>query len=67
MARTYRSARAETDLIEIWTTIAGDDPAAADRLLNRIERACVLLATRTPGTNVMILHRVCVFILSAII
>lgn len=45
MARIYRSARAETDLIEIWTSIAGDDPAAADRLLDRIEGACALLAT----------------------
>ena len=51
MARTYRSARAETDLIEIWTTIAGDDPAAADRLLNRIEQACVLLATHPHAWN----------------
>ena len=51
MARTYRSARAETDLIEIWTTIAGDDPAAADRLLDRIEQACVLLATHPHAGN----------------
>jgi toxin ParE1/3/4 len=43
MARAYRSARAETDLIEIWTSIAGDDPVAADRLLDRIEQACALL------------------------
>ena len=45
MATAYRSARAETDLIEIWTTIAGDDPSAADRLLDRIEQVCALLAT----------------------
>jgi toxin ParE1/3/4 len=51
MASTYRSARAETDLIEIWTTIAGDDPAAADRLLDRIEQACVLLATHPHAGN----------------
>jgi toxin ParE1/3/4 len=45
MATAYRSARAETDLIEIWTSIAGDDPSAADRLLDRIEQVCALLAT----------------------
>ncbi len=45
MARAYRSARAETDLIEIWAGIAADDPAAADRLLDQIEEACALLAT----------------------
>lgn len=51
MARTYRSARVETDLIEIWTSIAGDDPAAADRVLDRIEQACVLLATHPHAGN----------------
>lgn len=45
MAKAYRSARAETDLIEIWTDIAADDPVAADRILDRIEQACALLAT----------------------
>jgi toxin ParE1/3/4 len=51
MARTYRSARAETDLIEIWASIADDDPAAADRLLDRIEQVCVLLATHPHAGN----------------
>ena len=46
MGRAYRSARAETDLIEIWAGIAVDDPGAADRLLDRIEHVCALLATR---------------------
>jgi len=45
MATAYRSARAETGLIEIWTSIAGDDPSAADQLLDRIEQVCALLAT----------------------
>jgi toxin ParE1/3/4 len=31
------TARAEEDLIEIWTYIAADNPAAADRVLDRIE------------------------------
>ena len=39
-----RTARAEEDLIEIWLYIASDDPKAADRLLDRIEAAFLLLA-----------------------
>jgi toxin ParE1/3/4 len=31
------TARAEEDLIEIWTYIAADNPAAADRVIDRIE------------------------------
>ncbi len=31
------TARAEEDLIDIWTYIAADNPAAADRVLDRIE------------------------------
>src|SRR5205809_5469892 len=45
MACAYRSARAEADLIEIWAGIAVDDPGAADRLLDRTEHVCALLAT----------------------
>ncbi|HEY3898873.1 MAG TPA: type II toxin-antitoxin system RelE/ParE family toxin [Chthoniobacter sp.] len=44
MAAIHRSARAEIDLIEIWTFIARDDPAAADRQLTRIDTACRWLA-----------------------
>ncbi len=31
------TARAEEDLIDIWTYIAADNPAAADRVIDRIE------------------------------
>ena len=37
MAGFTLTARAEEDLIEIWTYIAADSPAAADRVLSRIE------------------------------
>jgi len=43
MATVHRSARAETDLIEIWGHIAKDDPLAADRQLDRIDAACEML------------------------
>jgi toxin ParE1/3/4 len=42
-----RTLRAEEDLIEIWLSIATDNPAAADRLLDTIERTCRRLA-RSP-------------------
>jgi toxin ParE1/3/4 len=45
MASVDRSARAEIDLIEIWTGIGRDDPVAADRQLDRIDEACKMLAT----------------------
>jgi toxin ParE1/3/4 len=44
MATVARTARAEIDLIEIWTHIANDDPIAADRQLNKIDEACKMLA-----------------------
>jgi toxin ParE1/3/4 len=45
LARFSRSRLAEQDLEEIWFTIAGDNVAAADALLDRIEAKCELLAT----------------------
>jgi toxin ParE1/3/4 len=33
-----RTALAEGDLIDIWLYIAAENPGAADRLLDRIER-----------------------------
>jgi toxin ParE1/3/4 len=39
-----RTARAEEDLIEIWLYIAEDNPVAADRLLDEIDRRILLLA-----------------------
>jgi toxin ParE1/3/4 len=44
LAHFVRTRRAEEDLIEIWTFIAADDAYAADRLLDRIDAACALLA-----------------------
>jgi len=44
MAQVDRSARAEFDLVAIWGFIAKDDPAAADRQLDRIDAACKMLA-----------------------
>jgi toxin ParE1/3/4 len=44
MARYTRRPKAETDLLEIWLYIAQDSPRAADRLLDRIEAQCRLLA-----------------------
>ncbi len=44
MARYTRSARAEEDLLDIWSFIAPEDLDAADRLLDRIDQACALLA-----------------------
>ena len=44
MANVRRTALAEQDLLEIGTYIARDDPAAADRLLDRIDFVANLLA-----------------------
>lgn len=39
-----RTDRADEDLIDIWTSIAADDPSAADRVLDAIEARWQLLA-----------------------
>lgn len=39
-----RTAQAEEDLIDIWIYIAQDNPAAADRLLDKIDGKIILLA-----------------------
>ncbi len=44
MTRIVRSPRAAEDLIELWTYIAVDDPAAADRMLDLIEEKLGMLA-----------------------
>jgi toxin ParE1/3/4 len=44
--RVVRTARAENDLIEIWRYIAREDAAAADRVLDRLDRKTQLVATR---------------------
>lgn len=41
-----RTALAESDLIALWLYIAAENPKAADRLLDRIERRTQLLATQ---------------------
>jgi toxin ParE1/3/4 len=38
MARIIRAPAAESDAVEIWSYIAEDNPDAADRLLDRIDR-----------------------------
>ncbi len=42
--RVVRTSRAEEDLIEVWVHIARDDPRAADRILDELERRTMLLA-----------------------
>jgi toxin ParE1/3/4 len=38
--RLFRTHRARQDLIEIWEHVAADNPAAADALLDHIEKTC---------------------------
>ena len=45
---TWLVAKAEEDLIDIWTYIALDDERAADRVLDALERKTTLLA-RNPN------------------
>lgn len=49
MATVHRSWRAESDLIDIWSYIAEDDPLAADRQLDQIDAACKMLAANPQG------------------
>lgn len=44
MSRVFRTDEAEEDLIKIWFDIAPDNPAAADKMLRRIDEKFVLLA-----------------------
>ncbi len=37
------AAAARQDLLEIWVSIALDNPAAADRVVDRVEAACAKL------------------------
>lgn len=43
MAALMFSQRAREDLIEIWLRVAADDVGAADRVLDRLERAAINL------------------------
>ncbi|MDM7947580.1 MAG: hypothetical protein QUV20_14740 [Oceanibaculum nanhaiense] len=40
MLAIIRTDRADEDLIALWTSIAADDPNAADRVPDAIERRC---------------------------
>ncbi len=44
MKKSFLSARARTDLEEIWVYIAQDNPGSADRFVDRILQACRKLA-----------------------
>ena len=44
MSKVLRKPQAEADLIEIWTYIAQDSPAGADRLLDEIDEKSRTLA-----------------------
>ncbi len=44
MPRILKNPEAEADLDEIWLFIARDDPAQADRFLDRIEEQCQIIA-----------------------
>lgn len=44
MPQVYVTRAAREDLIAIWTHIAEDDPAAADRVLDRLDEAASYLA-----------------------
>ena len=43
MARVTHTRQAREDLISIWSYIAADNPAAADRVLDAIDRRCARL------------------------
>jgi toxin ParE1/3/4 len=45
MARILRAPQADSDLAEIWSYIARDNPAAADRLIRKIDDAFQLIAS----------------------
>jgi toxin ParE1/3/4 len=44
MARVIHTRQARDDLLSIWSYIAADNPSAADRLLDTIDRRCAALA-----------------------
>lgn len=44
MPRVFFTRAAREDLVDIWTHIASDDPAAADRVLDRLDKVTTHLA-----------------------
>lgn len=51
MLKLIRSAKAESDLIDIWLYIAADQPINADGFLDKLNKAAESLAD-TPGLGV---------------
>jgi|TARA_B110000211_G_C14069419_1_gene549261 plasmid stabilization system protein ParE len=51
MLRLVKAPRAEADLIDIWLYVAEDQPINADRLLDRLNDAALLIAD-TPEMGV---------------
>lgn len=56
MSRVFFTQAARDDLIDIWAHIAADDPAAADRLLDRLHEAASYLI-QSPESNRATLQR----------
>lgn len=50
LSRVVRSRAARLDLVDVWTYVAGVDPAAADRLLDRVLAKLEMLADN-PGVG----------------
>lgn len=48
MSRILRTLRSKQDYVDIWSYIAADNQAAADRLIEKLDAALDLLAT-APG------------------
>lgn len=46
MARVQYARSAEDDLLELWLTIAAENPAAADGVVDQLDEIARLLATR---------------------
>lgn len=44
MGRVLLTRQAEADLLEIWSYVAADNPAAADDLLDDVDATCARLA-----------------------
>jgi toxin ParE1/3/4 len=44
-SRIHHTGRARADLLDIWLDVAADDPAAADRLFDRLEARVRILET----------------------
>lgn len=51
MLTLIKAPKAEVDLIDIWLYVSEDQPVNADRLLDRLNEAALLLA-ETPGMGV---------------